>query len=363
MKLIDTFLLRALLVPLIYCLAAFTMVYVVYDLFDHLSNFIKAGTEWSDVLKFYVFLLPSVLIYIVPISLLLAILYSLAQLTKNNELTAMRASGVSLYRLLLPFVTVGLLCTLVVGYVNERIGPGSAYWCSRFLQLEKAQGNMNVNIIRDHPFKNELFDRIWMIETFNADTFEMNGIFLTQERADGSRQIEYKAESAFWMDSTWWFRKVSIQHYDKNNNPRRAPIHVTVREMTELSETPKDFRNEIKYNQEFMSAKELASFVRTRPNLSDQTLARYLVDYHYRLAMPWTCFVVTLLGIPLGRETGRSGAFLGIFSSISMFFLLYIAINVGLALGKNGAVAPWLASWGPIGLFSTIGALLLYRMR
>ena len=363
MKLIDTFLLRALFVPLVYCLAAFTMIYVVYDLFDHLPDFIRAGTQLSDVIKYYVFLLPSVQIIIVPISLLLAVLYSLSQITKNNELTAMRASGVSLYRLLIPFVMVGLIGTLLVGYVNERIGPDSAYWCSRFLRLEKTQGKMDVNIVRDHPFKNELLNRIWMIEKFNADTFEMNGIFLTQERADGSRQIEYKAESAFWMDGTWWFRNVSIQHYDKNNNPRRAPGHVSVREMTELTETPKDFLNEIKYNQEFMSAEELASFVRTRPNLSDQTLVRYRVDYHYRLAMPWTCFVATLLGIPLGRETGRKGAFLGILISISMFFLLIFSINVGLALGKNGTLTPWMAGWGPIVLFSTMGILLLYRMR
>ena len=364
MKLIDRYLLRTLFTPLVVCLSAFTLIFVVHDLFDHLEDFVTAGTSLDNALRYYLYLLPSLLVYIVPVSLLLATLYSLSQLTKNNELTAMRASGVSLYRLLIPFAAVGLAASIAVSAINERIGPASAYWCHQFLNREKSRGSeVDVNVVAHVPLKNELHHRLWLVEEFNIATYRMTGVFLTQERADGSRQTEYTAEEAEWLDGAWWFRGVVIQNYDENNNPMGAQREVNLMEMSDLDETPKAFLNEVKYNKEFMSAAELRRFVETRPNLGAESRAIYATDYHSRLAMPWTCLVVTLLGIPLGSETGRRGAFLGVFLSISMFFLLYISINLGLAWGKSGVLAPWLAGWAPVLLFGGLGTVLLYRMR
>jgi lipopolysaccharide export system permease protein len=363
MKLIDRYLLRTLLVPLVYCLAAFIMIYVVYDLFDHLPDFIEARTAFQDVVRYYIYLIPSVLILIVPISLLLAVLYSLSQLTKNNELTAMRASGVSLYRLLVPFTLVGLLFSLGVLQVNERIGPESALWCNQFLQAEKNKGDVSVHIKEFQPLVNELEHRYWMVQRFHTITFDMEGVELRQERTDGSFQVKYTAERAQWLDGEWWFHEVAVQQYDEGSNPIGGPQHVPHLVLDFVTETPKDFLNEIKYNQEFMSAREIADFVRTRPHIGAATEARYRTDFHYRLAMPWTCFVVTLLGIPLGSTTGRRGAFVGVFLSISMFFTYYVFITYGLALGKNGTLSPWVAGWFPNILFAALGLTFLYRMR
>ena len=77
MKLIDKYLLRSLAVPLAYCLLGFALIYVIYDLFDNLPDFIDAKTPFPDVFRFYLLLLPSVLIIIAPISMLLSVLYSL----------------------------------------------------------------------------------------------------------------------------------------------------------------------------------------------------------------------------------------------------------------------------------------------
>ena len=119
MKLIDKYLLRNLMVPLGYCLAAFALIYVVFDLFDNMSDFIDAKTPLASVLQFYSLLMPSVLIFIAPVSLFLAVLYSLSHLTKNNELTAMRSCGVSLLRLMTPMIAVGLIASVIVG-VSQR---------------------------------------------------------------------------------------------------------------------------------------------------------------------------------------------------------------------------------------------------
>lgn len=363
MKLIDRYLLRTLGAPLAVCLTAFVLVFVVHDLFDHLDNFVSAGTPLDQVLRYYLFLIPSVFYLIVPIALLLAVLYSLSHLTKNNELTAMRASGVSLYRLLVPFAAVGVLFVFIVYGINERIAPDCAYWCDLFISKEKSKDRPDADFSDPIPLKNNRERRVWSVQEIDAKTYAMRGILLIQEREDGSYEVEYNAERGEWLDGQLWFHDVTIQNYDAYSNPRGAEQHVAHLEMTELTESPKDFLNEVKYRKEWMSAIELARFLDTRPDVSPKTFWRYSTDFHYRMAIPWASFVVTLLGIPLGSATGRKGVFFGVFVSIGLFFLYYVAIMFCLALGKQGSIAPWMAGWLPNLGFLGIGCLLLYRMK
>ena len=205
--------------------------------------------------------------------------------------------------------------------------------------------------------------RNWFISEFNSSTYTMSEVEVMQERIDGSSETRYRAASAKWLDGKWWFEDVEIQQFDKNSNPMGPPRRENLREMTRLTETPRDFLNEIRYNPDFLSCRELWRFVKTHPMLSEKVRARYLVDLNYRLAMPWTCVVVTLLGIPFGAQTGRKGAFAGVLLSISMFFGLYTLISVCLALGKQQQITPFLAGWTPNLIFLTLGIILLYRMR
>ena len=93
MKLLDKYLLREYLVPVAYCLSAFGMVFVIYDLFDHLARFMDAKTPWTSSGLYYLCMLAQSIEFLVPASLLLATLYTLWHLARNNEITAMRACG------------------------------------------------------------------------------------------------------------------------------------------------------------------------------------------------------------------------------------------------------------------------------
>jgi lipopolysaccharide export LptBFGC system permease protein LptF len=132
--------------------------------------------------------------------------------------------------------------------------------------------------------------------------------------------------------------------------------------MNDLAEQPSDFLGIIK-SPEFMSSRELIRYVRVNTQFQPETVARFMVDLHFRLSQPWTCLIVTLLGIPFGSQTGRKGALVGIVLSISLFFGYYALINVGLFLGKEGILSPWLAAWSPNLLFLIIGLVMIRRMR
>ncbi|MEI6809190.1 MAG: LptF/LptG family permease, partial [bacterium] len=141
MKLIDKYLLREYVVPLICCLLGFCVLYVISGLFDKASDFIRAGVTLSQIFYFYgLFLLAyadqsnvSFLVTVLPVSLLAAALYSLTRLTRQNEITAMCASGISVIRLMVPYLGVGLVCSMAASVVQEFIAPNASRLTDVFL--------------------------------------------------------------------------------------------------------------------------------------------------------------------------------------------------------------------------------------
>ena len=362
MKIIDRYLLRTFLAPFFYCLSAFIMIFVVLDLFDKLSDFLEGKTPFALIGQYYVILIPSVLIQIVPISLLLAVLYSLSSLTKNNELTAMRASGISILRLMVPYLSVGFLLTLGVGLLNESVGPRAAYWCYNFVREQKRQDPAAVYLKNDLAIKNQATGRSWLVGRFDIRDYSMQNVEVLQQRPDTSDELKIKAKEARWLDGRWWFKDLTTQQYDVDSNPMGPLRFSLTEEMVDLTEPPSLSMNEVK-DPEYMSALDLHDYLKTHAHRAPSALARIEADMHSRLAMPWTCFIVTLLGIPFGSQTGRKGAMLGIALSLGLFFGYYVLVNVGLALAKKMVIPAEAGGWLPNLIFLGIGLVMVYRMR
>ena len=362
MKLIDRYLLKTFLAPFIYVLLAFCMLYVIFDLFDNLSDFIEGDTPPRLVFRYYLVLLPSVLVRIVPISLFLAVLYSLSTLTKNHELTAMRACGISIFRLMVPYIAVGLLASLSVAAIHETIGPSAAYWCKNFVREQKRADPDLVYVKRQLAIKYQNGRRTWRINEFDTRTLVMRGLEITQQREDLSDEWKLRAKEARWLDGRWWMRDASEQGYDIESNPVGAPRFNLTREMPELKESPEFFLNETK-DPEFLTSAELLYYLEVNSRRDPAALARIRADLHFRLAEPWTCLIVVLLGIPFGAQTGRKGALLGVSLSIGLMFSYYVLVNVGLSMAKNMIIPAWIGPWIPNALYLCIGAYMIRRMR
>ena len=126
MRLLDRYLLRELLIPFGYCLGGFLIFWTAFDLFLKLNDFQNAGLTLLEVGKYYMVQSPELLIIILPIALLLSLLYALANHARHHELTAIRAAGVSLWRLSLPYFAVGLILSGMSFLANELWVPDSA---------------------------------------------------------------------------------------------------------------------------------------------------------------------------------------------------------------------------------------------
>lgn len=203
MRLLDRYLFRELLVPLGFCLAAFLIFWITFDLFGQLDAFQDRRWTMGDIAEYYVLKLPELLNIVLPVSLLLALLYALTQHSRHNELIAMRAAGLSLWRICAPYFAIGLLFTGVLFLVNERLLTDAP---ARMQQLERRRRQPDA-AGRDRwreriNFRNQTAQRHWSLGAFNLDTTE-----LRQPRVamllpmDAYREIT--ADSACWTNEYW----------------------------------------------------------------------------------------------------------------------------------------------------------------
>ncbi len=360
MNILVRYLFINLLKPLVYLLLTFMLLFIIADLMDHAGDFLNAGASPMLLVQYYSLQLPSMIIFIVPLCLLLATLYSLSILTRNSEIIAMRASGISIYRIIRPYILMGLICFAFTAIVNEYTGPKFAY---RAHQLYRSQKDSSDDAYFEQiPYKNPTVGHSWYIESFDTRTFTMEGITLRKLRTDGTDAIKYTAKKGLWMDGRWWFEDGSIQYFDEASYRKGLPETFQVREMRELPEIPEDFMGEAK-DTAHQTSHELRKYIRTHQFLSPETLAAKEVDFHHKLTMPFICVIATIIGIPVGAHTGRKGTFAGIMMAIVMFFGFYAMQFVMEYLAKQMLIPPWVGPWAAVIVFFMLGHTMIHRMR
>src|SRR5436190_2049494 len=134
MRLLDRYLLRELLIPFAYCMGGILIFWISADIFSELNEFQRNRLTGLEVMQYYLVQLPEMLVFpLLPIVLLLALLYTLTNHARYNEVTAMRAAGISLWRVSLPYVAVRFLLSLVSSAMNEFWVPQSAATAQQIL--------------------------------------------------------------------------------------------------------------------------------------------------------------------------------------------------------------------------------------
>jgi lipopolysaccharide export system permease protein len=371
MKLIDKYMLKQYLIPFGYCLGAFCLLYVVIDLFDRFGDFVAAKAPLSDMLLYYGYYLFKVngfvpfIVMALPIALLLATLYTLTLFAHHNELTAMCASGVSLRRLMVPLLWVGFCASLFGAVVQETLGPAATRWITDYTRQTLKHSGDSSFIVRDYLYHSGAAHRQWLVSELDQRTpTRLKGVKVTHERADGSLAMVITAERAEWMDGAWWFHGMKRQDYDERSDPvgPQSVLASKPVEMDDYDERPDDFINELK-DTDYLSTLDMIRTIENRPNVSGAWLARRLVDIHSRLAMPWSCLILILLGLPATAGGSRRPAMRSVAFGVMALFGFYFLVMTGKILGARELIWPWLAGWMPNLTFLGIGGWLTWRLK
>ncbi len=369
MRLLDRYFLRELLAPLVYCLGGFVVFWISFSLFTRLDDLQEAKLHLRDVIELCVAWTPECLVTVLPIALLLALLYALTHHARYNEITALRAAGVSLWRLCLPYFLVGFVASVALFALNEICVPRSTGWAERILNRYVHKSDDAPN--QFHGFADARASRIWIFNEYRPQTAEMSGsIVVNWTLPNGSIRKLY-ADRAVYSKPGWTFFNVKEFEQASETAPVVPFLQTNELAMPDFAETPAVIENEIKMN-EYQSLHSrklniplsiLWEYLRRHPNLPPAEAGQLLTKLYGRLAAPWTCLVVVLIAIPFGVASGRRNLFVGVAGSVFICFTFFVLQQVGLAMGQGGQLPAWLAAWLPNMFFAVSGLLLMARVR
>lgn len=358
-RILDRYLVREFGLPLLYCLDAFAMLWIVMDLFGTLDDFIEHQVGLWQVVRYYVIVFPEALVQIIPMALLLGCLFCLSNLGKHNELLAMRAGGVSLARIALPFFLTGLLASGVVLVINVWFVPGAHEHANAVMRSLRGKGEEH--LIENLFYTSKDTRRDWYARRFNAATEIFDNPEIHERDESGKPSRDIYAEQARWLEGAWVFYAADI--YDHSRGPHPAIEHVAVTNFPGIDDKPRQLLAENKRPDE-MSSRELRRVIRAmRATNRRSRLAELEVTLQHRFAFPLTCFMVVWMGVPLGLTVSRSGALRSVGLALIMVVAFHFSTNIALALGSGNHLPPIVAAWGVNVVFAVMGGWLLLRAR
>ncbi len=357
MKILDRYMVQALGGPFLFGLAAFTLLFVASELLNIARLVSEEHASLVAAGKYFLYTLPGTLVLTFPMSMLLAALLAMSRLSGDSEITAMRAGGVSLYRIAAPLIAIGVGASLLGLGFQELIVPTASAKAEEILRREIRSGgtdilsNQMVNTVLPNGDR-----QLTLAQGFDPKTDELQGTTIEVLRGATPVSLLFAPRGAYQGDS-WKFYNatefVLTPCCEKIDNPELdIDIGADPSQLIEQRKQPEDMsRAEI--------SRVLESGAKTTTDKS--RYARLLVTYHSKLARPFASLVFTLLAIPLGIRPQRSSSGAGFGISIAIVFAFYVATTMCLAIGQSYPATSLAMAWLPNIVFSLTGVWLLHQ--
>lgn len=362
MRLLDRYILRNFLQPYVYCILGFLAIWLIFDISDNSSTIFDERAPLGLVAQYYWTQVPQVLVILLPVSLLLALLFSLGRMSRANEIVSMLTSGVSVPRLLLPLFVMGLLTTGVAFALNHSLAAHAELARKKFLERVLSRTGPRDVVVSGQVFRNRTDNRTWYIARFRPGSNQFSGVQVVQQDAQENIVRNYIATDAFFEPATktWRLEKAKVVDYDSAGNITRDKLF---RDLTipGWSETPYRL-DSANVRPDFLGVSELREYLRYNSDFPETLLAPFRTQLQYRWALPWTCLIVALMGAPLGISFSRRGIIASVALAIGLVFTMNFLTHLFLALGEGDRVSPVTAAWTPNIVFFFIGLYLL-RLR
>ncbi len=361
MRLLDRYIVRNFLQPYAYCILGFLSIWLIFDISDNSAQIFDTRTPLLAVLRFYAGQIPQVLVILLPVSLLLALLFSLGRMSRANEIVSMLTAGVSVPRVALPLLLVGLLTTGVTFVLNYSLAAHAERARKTFFDEINRGGPRDV-VINGQVFRNRTDDRTWFIARFRPGANAFSGVQIVQQDEDQNIVRNYLASDVFYdpATKTWRLSQAKVVNYDRAGNITDEKMQSSLT-ISDWSETPYRLSS-ANVRPEFLGIGELDEYLRFNSDFPPSLLAPFRTQLEYRWALPWTCFVVAIMATPLGIGFSRRGILSSVAAAIVLVFSMNFLTHLFLALGEGDRVSPFVAAWAPNLIFLVIGLYLL-RLR
>lgn len=354
----DRYLIRQYLVYLGCGLAVAIVLFVMVDLLQTLDRFLRIKPPLHLILEYLLFRSPAELYKGLPLVILVATTFLFLSLARHHELTALKAAGVSLYRVSLPVLLLALGVSAASVLFQEILLP---------ILNAKAEEVDRVKIRGELPRHLQRRTQIWFrsadtrffrMELLDPAGHVMDGLTLLEIDPDYRLLSRLDARRARWTANGWEFRDGMFREFGPDGQVEAVPFRRT---SLELPERIEDF-TQLKRTIETMNFLELRAYL-ARLQESGHQVGKYLVDLHKKLAFPLVHAILALVAIPFALASPRSGRVIGIGLAILIAMAYFLVHYLALSFAKADMLPPLLAAWTANIVFAGLGLSLFLRAR
>ena len=365
MKRLDRYLLGEMVLPFVGGILLIVVMLVGNTLFPLIEDIVKSGIPPSVVARIIVFNLPIVIPLTLPPGMALASAWAVNRLARDSEITAIRMAGISLKRLFLPIIVVGILASFTSFLVGDRVVPPA------YRAYQKTEGQLYAYALQASPTvaANKVFtfqDYAFHIREIRkdpsgkADKLQLFGLVIYQNPIgpDGFATL-MTAQSADYAHDLWTLHSAHVITFGKDGF---AAQEIAARTLRLNLQVPLESLagSGVGAPNQFSMAELGAQMAALERTGQDTTTVAY--NYYSKLGLPFLCFGFALCAPPLALRFARAGAYMGIFLSIIMVFVAWNTLLLTQILGYAGKMPPMLAAWSPALLFTGLGLYFLWQM-
>ena len=340
-------------------LSSLLLIYVIVLFFQKIDFFIKHHASFTLIFLYLLYKTPEVIFqWTLPYGVLLATLLTLGTLSRHSEIIAMKAGGVSLYRITFPLFFIALFMGICSFLGNEYLIP-HANQESRYLMSVQVKKETPASFFKNYKIWYRSDHHIYNIQLLDSENKTLKG-FTLYKFDDQFRCLQrIDANEVKWINGKWKFSNGSVRDFDEGGSIQTTPFKELELSLTESWESLQS----IERKSLEMSYAELSAYIKKIQSAGyDST--RYLVDLYAKLSYPFLNLIMVLIGIPFALKTGRSGGVaLSIGVSVMIGFAYGVTFYFFLSFGKSGILSPFLSAWIPTILFGLAGIFTLMSIK
>jgi lipopolysaccharide export system permease protein len=355
---IDRYLIREFLAYAGLGLAVAAALFLVIDLIQELDRYLRVKPSLVHIAEHFAYRMPAEVYKALPIVMLVATVFLFLGLSRYHELTAMKAAGISLYRVSAPILAVGLLIAVGAALFQELVLP-KLNELGDEVDRVKIRGQLPRHLqTRTRLWLRSADSRFYRVELVAPSTGDLYGMIVLEVDRNFRLAQRLDAQRARWTPRGWEVRNGAYREISAGGEVDTVPFAATA---IELPETIEDF-TEIQKAPTAMSYRELREYV-ARLETAGFQVGKYLVDLYAKLSSPLENLIMVLIAIPFALQAPRGGRLFGIALAIAIMGGYLVLDRAALAFSRAEMLPPLLGAWTANVVFLGIGASLFVRAR
>jgi lipopolysaccharide export system permease protein len=352
---LDWYIIQKFLGTFFYAISLIILIVIIFDLSEKIDDFIeKSAPLYEIVFVYYLNYIPYFINLFGPLFTFIAVIYFTSRLAFNTEIVAILSSGISFYRMLLPYLVAAVFLAILSVYLSNVLIPQAN---QKRLAFEETYIR-GVRQFKERDIHMQIRPGEFIyLESYN-DRLNIGYKFALEKITDGDLTYKIIADRAEWIDSTktWSLRN----YYARTINGYEETMVSGTRKDTMLRFSPNDFIQNLR-DMETLNFRELQDFIDNERLKGSENIKFYLVEKHRRIANPFASLVLTLIGVALSsrKVRGGIGVHLGVGLLLSFSFILFMQISTTFA--TNGNLPASLAVWIPNIAYAILGVYLMRK--